>query len=226
MIRLICGEDEVSAYNYFLDLKNKFRAKGYKIYQGDATNFFQLVQNSVYSTTLFGQKNAFFFEDVTKKLGKNKDFLKSLEFFKSSKTDYLVILDLVDKKTALRYVDSSDVVNFSFPDSLWSLLDSFSPANKDFFIAKFDEVCKNSAVELVFFMLARRLRELISVKEHQVEGMPYWLQKKLQNQAKDWSLAKLYSFIEHFHTIDLRIKTSATPYSLKDLLEIVLYFGL
>lgn len=226
MIKLICGEDETSSYNFYSELKNKFLAKGYRVFQGDSDNFFDIIAKVEYSSTLFGQKNAFFFQGLLKKLGKNKDFLRLLEFFKKSSADYLVIIDLVDEKTALKFLDSKNVVNFSYPDTLWSLLDNFSPAKKEFFLQKFNEVSKNTAIELIFFMLARRTRELILAKEDQLQATPFWLKNKLKKQAQDWSLAKLNAFIDHFHTIDLRVKTSATPYSLKDLLEIVFYFGL
>jgi hypothetical protein len=51
--------------------------------------------------------------------------------------------------------------------------------------------------------------------------MPSWQIKKLQLQANFWASDKLIAFYESLYNVELSVKTSQNPYSLKNSLDLL-----
>ncbi|GEM_PF-5128834 len=225
MIKVVCGEDFAASRDYFLKLKKDYQRQGYEILEGSSENFFDLIAKVDYSSTLFAQKRAFFFSNILKKLRRKKEFRKTLERFAKSE-DVLIIYEQMDKYELGKSFSGAEVVNFKLSENIWKLLDSFAPSRRQEFLHSFKIVCKHQSNHLIFHLLYKRLRELILVKTGARLSSPFWLRRRLERQAEFWDEQKLYSFIEHFAKIDRQIKTSETPYTLADLMEIVFYYAL
>ncbi len=225
MIKVVCGEDFVASREHFLKLKKDYQSQGYEILEGSAENFFDLISKADYSSTLFAQKRAFFFSNLLKKLRRKKEFKKALERFASGE-DILVIHEQMDKYELGKALPGAEVLNFRFSKNIWKLLDSFVPGRRQEFLEIFGQVSKHQPEQLIFHLLYKRLRELILIKKGASLPSPVWLRRKLERQAAFWDEQKLFSFLEHFAKIDRQIKTSATPFSLKDLLEIIFAYAL
>jgi hypothetical protein len=98
---------------------------------------------------------------------------------------------------------------FELPKILFTFLESFYPGNGIRSIKLLHDLVKNSAVELVFFMLARHLKDLywvsIDPKTNQYQS---WRLSKLQSQSEKFGIEKLKQIISKLSDIDILVKTS------------------
>ena len=104
------------------------------------------------------------------------------------------------------------IEKYELPFLLWKFLDAFD-------INIFQEVTKNQPVEMIFAMMARRLRDLYWVKVGKPK-MNAWQLSKLQKQGSRWTKKELAEIIHEMAQIDVKSKTGGA--SLKDSLDLLI----
>lgn len=131
----------------------------------------------------------------------------------------------LEKLKINKYLSKIKSYKFQYPSSLFNFLDSIGAENRISLIRKFHELLRQIDAELIFYMIIRQWRNLITVKDVGVTGMlpmPVWQAGKFARQANYFSLENLILNYRQLLAIDYKIKTSSTPYSLTQLLDIFL----
>jgi len=108
------------------------------------------------------------------------------------------------------------LVESKLPPVIFKFLDSLKPKN-------FHDSLKASAPEQVFYLLTRRLANLIAAKDDpaSVSGAP-WQKANLVTQAKAFDLATLFAFHRGLLALDIGTKTGSSLLPLKLRLELML----
>ena len=100
---------------------------------------------------------------------------------------------------------------FELPKILFIFLESFYPGNSTRSLKLLHDLIKTTAIELVFFMLARHLKDLywvtIDPKTNQYQS---WRLSKLKSQSDKFGIEKLKQIISDLSDIDIKVKTSKT----------------
>jgi hypothetical protein len=98
---------------------------------------------------------------------------------------------------------------FELPRLLFTFLESFYPGGSVRSIKLLHDLTKASAVELVFFMLARHLRDLYWVSiDPATSQYPSWRLGKLKSQAEKFDPGLLEQIISKLADIDIEVKSS------------------
>jgi DNA polymerase III delta subunit len=121
-------------------------------------------------------------------------------------------LSLTVKKQFVKAV----IKEFKLPASLFNFLDNLTLAN-------FHQALVNNPAELIFYLLHRRVSQLIQAVDDpgSLKGAP-WQIGKLKNQAKKYSLDRLLNFHRQLLTLDEQAKTSQSILSLAGCLDLLL----
>jgi len=108
------------------------------------------------------------------------------------------------------------IKEFKLPASLFNFLDDLSLKN-------FHQALINNPPELIFYLLHRRISQLIQALDDptSLKGAP-WQLGKLKSQAKKYSLDQLLDFHQKLLTLDEQAKTSQTVLSLTGCLDLLL----
>lgn len=131
----------------------------------------------------------------------------------------------LEKVKINKYLSKIKAYKFQYPASLFNFLDAIGAINPSLLVVKFHELLQQIDAELIFYMMMRLWRNLITVKDVGVKGMepmPVWQAGKFARQANYFPLMNLISNYRRLLAIDSKIKTSSSPYTLKQLLDIFL----
>ena len=117
-----------------------------------------------------------------------------------------------------------EIKEFKISGLLYKFLDQIIPENGRVASATFNNLILEEPVELVFYLLVKRLTELILESPSSGQGGGYddWRRQKLIDQASKWSGKRLVNFHKKLTEIDEAVKTGSTPSSLSSHLDILL----
>jgi len=210
MITLIHGDDIVSSRKYFIEQKNLFRNP--TTLDGKNLNLSNLIElfksDSLFST----EKNIFienFFEQK-----KSQDFEKIIDYIKKNNSKVnLFIWEKNELSKAQLYVFPKTKANlFKIPKTLFSFLDNISP-NSTNNVLNFHQALKTADEEMIFYMLIRQFRLLISLSDGQndsideIKRLAPWQKGKLQKQSRIFTTEELKRIYSKLYETDLNIKT-------------------
>lgn len=218
MLKIICGDNEIASREYFVNLKKELKEKGYEILTIDSGKFLEEISSLKDNLSLFSSKKAYFTENVFKKYSRNKKFKEILKEFEE-KDELLVIWEKLTSREIS--VDKKYIIEFKLPENIFKLLDSFYPGNFKSFHKFLEKVSEKVPEYLIFYMLVQRVHLLMAIKFGINMNLPSWQLKKLKFQANLWTIDQLYSAVEGLFKVDVRLKTSTTPFSLIDSLDIL-----
>ncbi len=220
MLKIVCGENTVASREYFSSLKKELKKKGYSVIELAADNFFSKISDVRENMMLFSEKKVFFAENIYKRLSKKKEFKKILKEFESDKSNNLVIWEELSARE-ISGVDKKSIIEFKFPENIFKLLDSFYLGNFPQFHSLLMRISERVPEYLIFYLLIKRVHQLLLISLGESVNLPEWQKTRLKRQAKLWTLDKLLKAVEGLYKIDLRLKTSSTPFSLVDSLDIL-----
>ena len=226
MLNVICGEDSASSRNYLLKVTDEYKNKGYIVHDIASPYLEDLAKNSGGTIGLFGQKPVYVIANLSRKYSKKKA-PKAAKLIEELALDQnILIVDWEEGKSAYILSTLKKIANsfqeFKPQKSIFQLLDDCYPINKKGFIQSLNKVIESQEESFVFAMLCRHVRNLILAKnEALANNLSPWQRKKLLFTARLWPQDKLIGFYEGLSRIDIAIKTSATPYNLKQSLDIL-----
>lgn len=205
-ITLIHGDNQVAARDRFLKIVETIKARGWDVVVINSTTKLadQLTSNSLFSDNiLFVREN-------------NVDKISPEDFTWMSKnfTGYNINLLLYHKgnlaKTVVnKFPKETKVENYDLPKELFKFLEIIYPGNSQEVLKFFHNLIKTEAVELIFTMLARQVKDLYWIMmDEKSTGYPSWRIGKLKSQAKRFTQKQLESFINELSEIDIKTKTS------------------
>lgn len=223
MITIVCGEDSVASYNYFYNLKKEFRKKEYEIYDIDPLKIDEIISWRSESPSLFANKKVFFIQNLNKKTNKkNLKQLKTINKLIDSRDIEIVSYEEETPARFLKFGEKAKIKEFKISENIFKLLDACYPTNFKNFVLLLNSVKANVDEIFIFIMLTRHIRNLLTIKiDPSSSKLASWQTAKLKHQAALWQLDKLINFYHSFHKIDLLIKTSSSPYSPCNSLDIL-----
>lgn len=210
---LIHGEDSLTSYKKFNDLKASVKKKGWTLIN---LNPKEELSQQLVSGNLFSEKIVYILDDFMK--------LKLQSFDNNS---FLIIYSNHELTTLQLKVLPKDtkIEKYDLPKLIYNFLDSLYPGNAKKSLQLLNQLVEREAVELIFAILSRLVRDLYWVKADEA-GLPYpdWRALKLLKQADKFSKEKLKLIINSLSKIDVKSKTSDSD--LRTLLDFTLLTNL
>jgi DNA polymerase III delta subunit len=224
MLTVVCGEDNVASRNYFLSLKNECGRKNYEARNIIPAEIEEIRKWLADSPSLFLQRRVYFVENLNKKISRkgNPQLIKTLEELIKDKN--LEIVDWEDSIPSrfLKFPKGAIIKEFRPSQNIFKLLDSCYPGNLIKFLNLLETLPSDVEDTFIFIMLVRHLKNLILVKNNtSPPKMQSWQVGRLKSQTKWWSMDKLLGFYDGCYRIDVSVKTSKNPYTIKRSLELM-----
>ena len=224
MLTVVCGEDNVTSRESYIQLKREYGMKNYEIRNLSISDLPEIPQWMGESRSLFGLSQVFFCENIGKKASKrsNPKLYELLEVLASSPD--VIVVDWEDSlsKRELKFPPTAQIKEFKPPRSIFQLLDSCYPTNYKTFLSILYSLPEKTDGTFVFIMLSRHVRNLLLVSTGSIPSTNQkWQVWKLRSQAKHWDTEKLCRFYEGLHRIDVMQKTGNNPYNLMKSLDIL-----
>jgi len=224
MIHVICGEDSVASRDYFVNLKKNYYQKNYLVIELKEDDFYQLTETEIFSS-LFYQNKIFFAENLHQAISKNQKLMDKINQLFMDKNNLYIWEN--KSKYELKNFTRLKIIEFKLEKNVFILLDNFFPGNKKNFFQLFHQLVNEKKESLFFYLLAKRVRQLLIIKSGvKPESIQSWQLKKLKYQAEKWSMDSLIRLYQSFFNIEQDIKSSQTPYSLTQLLDILICYFL
>lgn len=119
------------------------------------------------------------------------------------------------------------IQEFKLAKTLFKFLDAFRPSNHTAMHSLFEQTLKSDAVELIFYLLVKRLNQLFIAKSGDMDQLKKelrqdWQIRNVQHQAGSWTDDQLAAVNRRLLAIDESIKTGASPIDLALQLDIFL----
>ncbi len=225
MIYIFLGEDTTQSRNEFVRLKNDHKSKNTVVYDISETNIDQLPLWMDESQSLFGEKKAFFAENILAKK-ENRELLKKYDT-NSTDSEIYIWEEKTEDRVAKFLFKYASIKTYKISSTVFKLLDGLYPKNIKETLATLDSLSETTEEYLIFYMICKRVRELIILKQGgTVPKLAAWQAGKMISQAQKWDEKKLLTFYDSLYKIDTLNKTSKTVYNLKKALDIIFTYFL
>jgi len=193
-IIVLHGDDTVKSYERLMKFVEAAKKRGWEIVTDEFPN----------TPSLFGTDRLIIYRDFS--------LLTKRDIVNFDKFDGTLVIyhDGVLSQTFLKLMPKDfKMEKFDLPKLLFTFLESFYPGNSLRCLKMLHNLAEFQAVELIFFMLARHLRDLywVSVDTKSVQ-FPAWRMSKLKSQAEKFGEEKLKQVISKLSDIDIAVKTS------------------
>jgi len=219
MVVLIHGNDLVASRNFYFEEKNKLTET--VLLEGEELTFDQFFQTAE-NKSLFGNEQTILIEEFfTKNKTNSIELKKIVDYVNANKDSQVIFWEPIElSKTAQALLKNATVKNFSFPKVLFTFLDNVKPGNFEVLIRLFHDLKQSMEIELIFFMLVRQFRLMLSQIENgekidEAKRMAPWQLSKLQKQTRLFGDEKLKILYQKLFELDLGLKTGKIPYSLE-----------
>jgi DNA polymerase III delta subunit len=205
-IVVIHGDDEAAARGRYSRIISGVKNKSWEVVSIKTTDNFKLAERLT-SGSLFPGEVLFSIDDIKKTpiedlkwLSQNySDFEGSLLFYAKGSVP-AAIKKALPKETKYE--------SFDTPKIIFAFLDSFFPGNTKRCLELLEKLYKETAGELIIFMLARHLRDVYWVLEGGAGmSLPDWRKGKLRSQAQKFTKENLRDTIIALADVDFKGKT-------------------
>ena len=230
---ILHGDDLVKSREALTDQKQQAKEEDQEIISllGKSLELSSLVQ-ALESNSLFGKKKLVVIENLFS-LPKSRTKDKVLTYLKNQSTisnqQLTIKLVIWEEKQIdgrlLKSFSKAKVKSFKLPTVIFKFLDFLEPNNPKSTLSLFHQILKTENPEMVFYMVARRVRELIIAKDLGKVGLTKcapWQQSRLLSQANKFSLEELLKIHRDLLKIDWQVKTGRTGLSLETLLDLLI----
>ncbi len=212
-ISLVHGEDTKKAYEKFRGLIDQSKSRGFEIISIDDIR-------KIVGQSLFEDKLVFVLQKPSKvKLADWKWLGQTAAKYNSN---MLIYYEGSAPVTLTKNLPKdAKIEKFDLPKIIFTFLDSFYPGNSKNCLRLLDELVKTEAIELVFFLTARHMRDLAWIRfGKETLNLPSWRASKLAQQSGKFEPEKLRRIIFEMSEIDIKNKTSES--NLKSMLDILI----
>lgn len=188
------GDDTDKSYKRLSTFMDAAKKRGWEIITDEFPN----------TPSLFGIDRLIIFRDY-KLLTKND--IKNFAMFDGT---LVIYHNSILPQTFLKLMPQDfKMEKFELPKILFTFLDSFYPGNSKHCLSLLHDLTKNTATELVFFMLSRHLKDLYLVSiDPKTTQYPSWRLSKLKQQSSKFGQEKLKQIINKMADSDIKVKTN------------------
>jgi hypothetical protein len=193
-IVVLHGDDSAKSYERLMKFVDTAKKRNWEIITNEFPN----------TPSLFGTERLIIYRDFS--LLSKKD-IKNFDRFDGT---LVIYNEGALPQTFLKLMPADfKMEKFELPKILFNFLESFYPGNLVGCLKLLHDLIKNQAVELVFFMLGRHMRDLYWVTiDFKTNQFPLWRLSKLRSQAEKFGEERLKRIISKLSDIDIEVKTS------------------
>jgi hypothetical protein len=207
-------------------LKNQYRQKSYLVQDIQPAQIHEVQKEGEHGMTLFDEKRVFFVRNLGPYLSKSRSFTPTVRAL--SESDAVEVVDWEEGKSAyeLGVKDKKVLTEFKPAASIFAFLDNCVPGNKKQYTSLLHRVLETQEEMFVYVMLSKHIRSvLMAYYKTFPDRIAPWQKGKLASQAQKWKEERLIRFYDGLIKIDIDLKTSARPFSIKQSLEMLgLYY--
>ena len=226
MITIIHGDSMDESRNYFFDFKKSFpnitSLSGISLTTDELMNLFQ-------GDNLFFEDKNIAIENFLSKNKPSKALDEIIEILnKNSKNANIILWEEkeIGKKTLDKF-PKAQIQVFRIPKLIFNFLDSIKPDNGQSLVTLFHKLLKNSAVEIIIYMMTRQFRLMIAVRDHgenidELLKMMSWQKGKLEKQSSLFDKTKLIDLYKNLYNIDSFQKTGKLSMPIVSAIDIFL----
>lgn len=220
MITLLHGDYIERSREEFNRRKQSQLHKEIRVLDGKSVDEASLRQ-ALESFSIFGGDTVVFIEQLFSKLGKKAKLIESLaKILRESSADVTLWEDKEVSPTVIKSLGKADIKIFKFPKFLFQFLDGIVPGNARKSLQLYHAMIQTEAPELVSFMLAGRLRQLIQLADGvSPAGLQGWQAVSLTRQAKSFTIDRLLSMYKNLLDMEYSFKSGSSPFALIQLTE-------
>lgn len=228
MITLLHGENIAASRNTLNQMLDKEKKNGIKdvVYlAGENLSLGELKQASE-SQSLFGSNRLvivekFFSRPNSKEKTELMDYIKK-EIFQNN----LIFWEkkAVHPSTVRSLPPTSQIRVFKIPAIIFKFLDALKPGNIKQMLEILQTVKKTDQPEMIFYLLCRRISDLIVALDFGNRGfdaMQSWQKQRLLSQAKYFNLQKLLLLHNKLFQTDIDLKTGRNVLPLSSTLDLI-----
>jgi len=225
MVYVICGENTIEARKFISEKREELKNKGFRILTISSSPLPQLKDLLYQPKTLFSEKVVYFADNLLKNnySRHRKNIRQLIDYFVFLKKEDLFLWEEGRGKRDLPKIKGIIIKEFKAPTSIFQLQDSLIPANRQKVINLLHQVNSISDQTFIFIMIERRIRNLLIARSGGKPPVKFsWQAGKIKYQAQKWPLKRIILFYNGLGRIEKRYKTGQSPYSLIELLEILI----
>lgn len=220
MITLLHGSFSESSRKEFIRLKHEAKENDVRELDGrtlDATALTQALE----SNSMFGGGTVVFIENLFGRLGRKQKLIESLAaILTQSSADIVLWEDKEVGVTVLKNLPKAKISLFKVPSIIFQLLDGIAPGNGTRLLPLYTTLQEIEAPELIFAMLARRMRHLIQLRDGIVpNSLQGWQASRLTRQAKLFTLDTLLAMYKTLLDMEYSVKNGTSPFTIGQHIE-------
>lgn len=226
MIAIIHGNDTAASRAFYIENRQKIADP--EIFEGEKLNFDVLFQalegNSLFET----EKHIFIENFFASNKTNSSEFKKIVDYLNSKKDINLFFWEGKElTKAQSLALKNSTVKAFNYPQLLFTFLDELKPNNPKL-ISLFNKLKENMETELIFYMMIRQFRIMLSLIElsdekiDEARRIAPWQASKLKTQAKYFDKERLKEIYKQLYTIDYKTKFGLNSLNLTKTIDIFL----
>lgn len=221
---LLHGDNQVASRKRLDELINQAKSSGQEIIRLNGANLTETdLRQALETQSLFGGEKTVVIERLSARLrSKEKDTLLKLV---EQETKTSIVMWETNLLTAahLKKLASFKPETFKTPATIFRFLDSLTPQSPRVVIAALHDCLRTEATELVLYLTARRISELIiALDKPSLLVQAPWLKGKLLSQAKKFTLDQLTNLHSQLLDLEYAQKTGTNILPLSSELDLLL----
>lgn len=225
MITLLHGDNIEASRIELNSLRDKLKKEKEIItFDGKSLDLTLLIQ-ATESESLFGNQKCIIIERLFLGLNaRSKQAVNVANLLVKTDADIIIWDEKLLTPAQIKLLGTNiQIREFSIPKTIFQFLDSIKPGNVKQMLFLFEQSQATNAIELLFFMIVKRVRYLIILKDNKIiPGLQSWQAARLTTQAKFFTMDKLLFMHKKLLEIDYSIKSGNSAYDYKDNLELFL----
>lgn len=229
MLSILHGDDEIAIHKELSRILADANAKGIQVVRVDAKGLTLPILESMLGTQeLFASEKVVVIDRLHGLVkSKAKDELIQFIADRPQTTDDSTSVIVVENKaltaTMLKKFPTARTQVFKLPMLLFSFVDALGMQPHPRLITTFHQIIATQDAEFVFAMLMRQIRMLIAyVSDGSYSGAPFG-RAKIAAQAKLFTIEKLLGLHQALLAIDIGQKTSSSPLTLTQEIDLFLF---
>lgn len=220
MITLLHGDNIEASRAELVRLKDAAGNKELRAVDGKGVDAAILTQ-ALESSSLFGGDTVVVVERLFEKIGKKTKLIGELCRIitnAATTTDVILWEPKSVGATVIKQLGKATVREFKTPVVIFQFLDGLKPGNTHALLTLYETLMASQAAELVFAMIAKRMRQLLQIAGGDTpEGMQGWQVSRLTTQAKSFTMDKLLVLYKRLLLTEYSVKSGQSALGLADL---------
>jgi len=217
---LLHGDNTTQSRLHLVDLISSHQNKKYEIIKlnGKKINLTKLIQ-ATESGSLFNDNKCIIVEELHSNRSKSviKDASSQINLITSTNISIIVWESKKIYASTIKKFTNFQHRQFKTPASIFKFLDSIKTNNYSNNLSSLQSALKDSSAELIFFMLSRRIADLITLDDN--KKLAPWQKSKLKRQKGAFSEHCLKSVHKQLFIIDSNQKTGKSISNMESELE-------